>query len=151
MNAWHALRPMLAILALVAVILLVMAGLLSIGKADLLIPAPDGVAEQMVGALGVHRATGARSQLAKDLQEQVKEADLLALARAIEAGPLEGIEDTHAVSFEEQGDQAVARVRIKFRNLSERVLEFPLQKEYGLWKVASLEPLEALPKGLIQK
>jgi hypothetical protein len=151
MSAWPALRPMATILAIVAVILLAMAGLTSIDKADLLIPTPEGAAAQMVGALGAHRAAGARGQLAKDLQEQVDEGELLALIRNIEAGPLRGIEDAHEVSSEEQGGQVVAQVRVKFGDLSEHILEFPLRKENGLWKVSSLDPLDTLPKGASQK
>lgn len=147
MKTWAAVRPMLAILAIAAALLLAQAGLVSIDKAGMLIPSPGGTAAQLVGALAARRAAGARNQLAQELQQQTTEADLLRLARAIEAGPLGGIADAHEIDAQQQGDQASARVRVKFKDLSEQTLEFPLVSENGLWKVTSLAPLEALPKG----
>jgi len=143
---WLALRPVLAILAVTTTALLLLSALISIGQASTLIPPPEGGATQFISARGAHRVTGARGQLSASLKEQVKEVQLLSLIRAIETSPLKGIKDAHEISSQEQGEQAIAHVKVKFGDHSEKIIEFPLEKENGLWKVASLAPLQALPK-----
>lgn len=143
MKEWPALKPLFLIVGVTGVLLLIIAGLLSQGWGDLLIPPPEGAAEQLVGALGAHRYTGAMNQLSQALQ-QTREEDLRALVKAIEESPQQGIQDAHGQEAQEQGDQATAQVKVKFGNNQERVVELPLVRENFVWKVSSLDPLKGL-------
>lgn len=147
MSALSGLRPFAIIAALLAASLLVIAGLVSADAASLIIPPPEGVAEQVVTALGAHRYEGAMNQLSDDLQQQVGEEDLQAFVEAVEESPREGIQDAHGQDAQESGNQATASVEVKFGNNETQTIDLPLAKENGLWKVTSLEPLRTLANG----
>ena len=146
MKDFQALRSLLAVLAVLALGLLIFGVLVAADRADLLIPSPEGAAEQFVSAMAAHRYTGALNQLSQDLQGQVKEKDLQDLVQSIEASSSEGIQDAHEEEAQEQVDTATASVRVKLGNNQEETLDFPLKKENGLWKLTSIDPLRSLVK-----
>jgi hypothetical protein len=146
MKDFQALRSLLAVLAVLSLGLLVYGALVAADRADLLIPSPESAAEQFVSAMAAHRYSGALNQLSQDLLEQVKEEDLRDLMESIEASSSAGIQDAHEEEAQEQGETAQASVRVKLGNNQEQTLDFPLQKENGLWALTSIDPLRSLAK-----
>ena len=144
MNEWKSLRPIAIMLVVFAVVMLILWAAVATDHASLVIPSPEGTANQFVSALAAHRSAGAQSQLSNSLKEQVSQTDLRDLMEAIEASSLQGIQDSHEQSAQEQGDQAIARLKVKFGNNQEKNMEFQLTKENGLWKVNSINPIQDL-------
>ena len=138
-----ALRSILAIAAIFVLALLLIAGAVALDQAKFIIPSPETTAAQLVDALGAHRYEGAMNQLSEELRQQVTEQDLQSLVQSIESSQ-DGIYDAQEVGAQEQSQFASAQVKVKLGNGQERIIEFPLEKENGLWKVSSLEPLQSL-------
>jgi hypothetical protein len=137
------LHSILVILAVSALALLLIAGVVVLDKAKYIIPSPEMTATQMVDALGAHRYQGAMNQLSQELKEQVSEQDLKSVVRSIENSQ-SGIYQADEGAAQVQGQMARAQVKVRLGNGQENIIEFPLQKENGLWKVSSLEPLHSL-------
>ena len=141
---WQSFKPIVWMLALAGVVLLALAGLVSQGVEQVIVPPPENAAEQLVAALGARRYTGAMNQLSQDLQQQVREEDLRALVESIEQSGAQGIQDASGQSAQKQGSQATAQMQVKLGNNEEKTVELPLQKENGVWKVSSIAPLNGL-------
>jgi len=148
MNDRLSLQGILAQLGLLAGMLLVIALFVALDRAGLIIPPPEKTAEQLVSALGAHRFAGARNQLSQDLRSQVEDADFTALVQGLEQSH-QGILDVHELDSQANGRNATARVKIKWGDLQEDTLQFPLVKENGLWKVASLGPLRTAASRIV--
>lgn len=144
MNEWKSLRPVVIMLVVFAVVSVILWAAVATDHARLVIPSPEGTANQFVSALAAHRYAGAQSQLTDSLQEQVSQMDLRDLVEVIEASSLQGIQDSQEQSAQEQGDLASARLKVKFGNNQEQEMEFRLKKEDGLWKVNSINPIRSL-------
>ena len=56
------------------------------------------------------------------------------------------IRDARGESAQKEGDRAIAAVRVKLEDKTEETVELPLEKEHGLWRVSSLEPLGRLTR-----
>jgi hypothetical protein len=144
MNLWPSFKPLLWIALLLSAVLLALSGLLSAGWDRHIVPTPETTAAELTGALGARRYAGVRNHLSHELRQQVTDHDLRRLAEQIESGPAQGIRQAHGVHSEIHGDRATAQVRVRLGTRAEITLHFPLVKEHGLWKVASLDPLTAL-------
>ena len=148
MRDWLALRPVVMLLALLAAAGLLLGWAAETEAARYLIPSPDKVAEGLVSALAAQRYTGALNALSQDLQQQVQPEDLRTLVARIEQAH-QGISDAHgqagqAAPAAAHNATASAQVQVKLGDLSEQELTFELVRENGLWKIASLGPLETL-------
>lgn len=137
------LRPLALIAALLAAALLIIAALVRADAARLITPSPEDTAAELIKAMGAHRYTGARNKLSDDLQQQFDEKSLRLIVNRIEQMPLKGIQDAHGQQAHEQGDAATASVEVKFGNHQIKVIEIGLSKEKGIWKVNSLDALQA--------
>lgn len=144
MKSITGLRAFALIALLLGAALLIIAVLVQTDNAALIIPPPEGTAEQLIGALAAHRYEGAMNQLSQDIQQQVSEKDLQAIVKSIEESPRKGIQDAHGQDAQTQGAQGTASVEVKFGDNQTQTIDLPLVKENGLWKVASLGPVQAL-------
>jgi hypothetical protein len=142
-RSWIAVRPILWELLVFALAFSLFGALILTNHGALFTPSPEKEAEGFVSALAAMRYQGAKEALSQDLQQQIELSDLKQLHDALEASQ-QGIEDAHGQDYQEQGDFATAVVQVKFGNLQEREVEFPLAKEHGLWKVTSIDPLRSL-------
>lgn len=141
MNGQQGARSLLFIvLALGAGLLLVWAGLQA-PLEDVLIPTPQGTAEQFVNAMAAHRYTGALNQLSGGVQQQVTWKDLRAVMEQIEQSPRGGIADAQEQESQINGDRATAAVKVKYQNLEEETLQFALKKENRVWRVENWNAL----------
>lgn len=141
-----ALRGVGIIVALFVAVLVVIWTLVSLGFTTFLVPPPEMTAEQFLRALKAHRYEAARDQLSEEIQQQVTADDLRALVRTIEErhGGLNNVDGQGARIAD---DRAVATVVVTLGDGTAETLEFPLTKEQGLWKVASVEPVQRLATG----
>jgi hypothetical protein len=138
------LKSILVTLVFTWVMLLVLAGAESHGWTKYIVPRPEATAEKVVNLLGSHHYGGAMQQLSEDLQQEIKEEDLMQMVKGWEESPLQGIQDAKGQKAQEQGEQATADVQVKFGNNEELVIQLPLKKEKGEWKVTSLDALKSL-------
>lgn len=143
MTALKALSPIGAIVGLCLGALVVLELLVSQGATRFVVPSPDATGEEMLRAMHARRFQAAHRELAVAARAQVGEAGLRMLADQLEAGG-RGILDAHGQGSAEQGERATAQLLVKTSDGQERPLELPLVKEQGEWKVASLEPLQAM-------
>ena len=138
-----ALRGALMLLVVFGLALALLWAVVESDVGALLVPEPEGVAEQALRAVKAHRYEAVPSQLAEGLRAQVREDDLRAIGEAI-GERLGGIEAVHGEDAQEQADSATATVAVKLGDGQERRLRFPLVKEHGLRRIASLDPLREL-------
>jgi hypothetical protein len=144
MNDIKALKPIVLILGIFVVTIGLLSVMVALGWTNMITPPPENAADGLVDALQAHRYEGALNQLSQDLKQQTNPEDLQALVKAIEESSLKGIEDAQGIDAQESDQAATARVQVKFANLQEQTFSFPLHKENGIWKVASLAPLQNL-------
>lgn len=145
MNTLRALRPLAGVGALFGAALLALSLLVSNGVTFAIVPPPETEAESLVRALKARRFNAVRGGLSEALNETLGDEqleDLFARVRRTRVG----ISDAHGESSIEQQDTAAATVRVKLEDKTEETLEFPLAKEHGLWRVASIEPLGRLTR-----
>jgi hypothetical protein len=146
MRDGQALRAPLAIAALLAGALLAIGALVRADRASLLVPRPEHEAEGFVKALAAHDAGAARHALGRELKARVGEDALGSLARALdEMRP--ALADARGLSSAVQGKAASASVEVRLADGRRRTLVFDLEKETGLWKLASIDPALALAGG----
>lgn len=138
MNELLPLRGAMFLLILFAAVMLALSSLISAGYARFLVPTPERTAEQFVQALAAHHYEGARQQLGEEMRRKVGDAELRALALIIDREQ-HGVSEAHALSARESGDSAMVTVMVKMNNGSEQVLEFPLRKQHGVWKITSID------------
>ena len=143
MTDLKALRPALYLVGLCAGSLLMLNILISNGYSEHFVPPPDTTAEQFANALGAHRYEAALDLLGEDARSEVTVEDLHDLAERLESSR-GGIEQAIGDGDEIQGDTATASVRVKLGDLSEETVEFSLEREDTLWKLASFDALESL-------
>lgn len=89
------------------------------------------------------RYEGAIGRLSAELRGQVKESDLRPLVSRIEQ-TRGAIEQASVEESREAGQSATGTVQVTLREGREPVLEFPLVKENGVWKIASPDPVRQL-------
>ena len=75
----------------------------------------------------------------------MQEDQLKKLFEAVHAAH-QGISDAHGERAQKEGSRATATVKVKLEDKSEETIDLPLEKEHGLWRVASLEPLGRLTR-----
>jgi hypothetical protein len=115
------------------------------GRGQLLVPPPHQVAEQFLNALRIHEYGAAGRVLTRDLRARTTDGDLRALARELEQ-TRPAPEDARGRSSAVQ--EAVASATVELRRQDGRTLhaEFRLERENGLWKLASVEPARAIAR-----
>jgi len=145
MRDWLALRGPLAMAACLAVALLVTRALVGADRALFLVPRPEQEAQEFLKALQAHNYGAARHALTRDLQAQIMDEDLRALARELEERR-PALEDARGVSAAVQGTAASATVELRREDGLRHHAEFRLERENGLWKLASIEPVQALAR-----
>ena len=144
MKSLAGLRGVIVTVILLAAVLSVLWAFISQGITAVIVPPPETVGEDLLRALAAHRYEGARQVISSELQ-QVTEEDLGHLMQRIEAAH-RGIEQVHGESSTQQQQTATAQIIVQFSDGSQQTIELPLQQKYGLWKVTSLEALNALTK-----
>jgi hypothetical protein len=137
------LQAIAIVFVLLCAALLILAALISQGVTFAIVPPPGMPAEGLVRALKAHRYEGALEELSEELQQQVQEQDLRDLAEKIEQAH-QGIEQVHGETVAQQEQDATAQVDVELDDGSQQTIELPLKKENGIWKVTSLDPLNAL-------
>jgi hypothetical protein len=142
-SSWLAVRPLIGAAAIVAGALAILQLLLAQGVTFAIVPPPETTAEQLVRAVQAHRFYGAMQLLSEPLQAQVAEDDFRGIAAEIREAH-GGIAQAHGVDAQPAGDTATATARVRLEDRSETTLEFPLVKEQGEWRVASIDPLRRL-------
>ena len=143
MNIRLASRNLLIQLALTAIMLLLIWGLLALGVEQWLVPDPGTVAEELVQAFGAQRFAGVAGQLASGARERMDEAELRALAQQMEQAH-QGISTVEAVEEQQNGETASVTLADQFEDQTERTISLPLAKENYQWQVTSLDGLRAL-------
>jgi len=143
MNMWLASKNLLIQLALTAVMLLLIWGLLALGVEQWLVPDPGTVAEELVQSFGAQRFAGVAGQLNSDAREQMNEDELRALAKQIEEAH-QGISTVEVVEQRQEGETASATLAVQFEDQTEQTISLPLAKENYQWQVTSLDGLHAL-------
>jgi len=143
MRHWLALKGLLFIFAIVAVILLALYGLLVSGITDPLIPSPKDVADQFVSLIQAGQHQESLDSLSQDLKENVSAEKIKELANQIQ-NQKQGIEDVQAEQSEENGMNATGSVSIEFGDKTSQTVQFPMVKENYVWKINSIGPLEAV-------
>ena len=143
MSTLRALKPLAGVTGLGAAALLALWLLVSNDVTFAVVPPPETEAESLMRALKARRFSAVKSELVESLREQVDDSRLDGLFRRIEEAR-KGISDAHGDKAREDGDRATAMVKVKLDDKTEETLEFPLQKEHGLWRVSSIDALEAL-------
>ena len=145
MNSLKPLVPVLALLAILAVSLLVIQGLVFIDRAGILVPKPEDTAAEFVNDLDSHAIAGAKNELSSDLQKQISAEKLQALADSLNKKN-GGVILANGVSSEKSGKgnnaKANANIEIDFQNGSTQSLSFPLTRDNGIWSLSSIGPLE---------
>lgn len=141
MSAFVGLRTPLAIAACCAVLTLALWFLAMTGFSMFIVPQPDDMVEQFVRALKAHRYEAARDMLAEELRRQVSTDDLRSQVLSIEARE-GGFADAYAIDVTKGSDSATAWVRVKPASGKERVSQFTLGKQHGLWRIVSLDALD---------
>lgn len=144
MKELQGLRDLFIIAALLAVTLLIIAGLVSADAVEALVPSPEITTNEFIGALSAHRYYAAVNLLSEPLKQQVDKAHLQSIMQAIEQSALEGIQDAQGQESQIEGETASVDVEVEFGNNQTQTIALPLKKENGLWKVSNLEPLQAL-------
>ncbi|MHB1132786.1 MAG: nuclear transport factor 2 family protein [Chloroflexota bacterium] len=143
MRDLRALAPSLAIAMSTGLVLLVLAFLINTDASRFVVPQPDNVAEQFLRALGAGRYQAAHAALSEETQDQVSAERLREIAAALKRDS-GGIKGAYAEDAEQSGERATTEARIVLENHTEQSLQFPLRREHGLWKIASVEALEGL-------
>jgi hypothetical protein len=140
-----ALRPLAGIAAIFGAVMLAL-GLLVANDVELaVVPAPETEAESLVRALKARRFNAVKGELTESLKQEVQEDQLKQLFEAVRAAH-KGISDAHGEEAQKEGNRATAAVKVKLEDKTEETIELPLEKEHGLWRVASLEPLGRLTR-----
>lgn len=139
------LRGMFIIVLLFATVMLLSWALVQWDFDRYLIPTPEVTVEQFFDALNSHDFQAARDELSERLQQDVEPDDLKALEQKIERAH-QGIVATHAQNLEPQPSSTMTTVNLEFQSGAQRSFTLPLEKEQGLWKMTSIEPLvQAFP------
>ena len=145
MRVLLSLRPLVGITALFGASVL-MLGVLVANDVDFaIVPPPENEAESLVLALKSRRFTAVKGELTSSLKEVVQDDQLKALFDAVRAAH-GGISDAYGERAQKDGDRATASVKVKLEDQTEETMELPLEKENGLWRVSSLEPLGRLTR-----
>jgi len=138
-------RAIILELAAVACALAVVGAAVGSGRdKGVLVPPPEAAAENFLRALTEHRWAQARSHLAADLRGTASR-DLAALEEGLERGrgPVAVVQGEDAAVA---GDTGTARAWIGFKT-GRMLLDLPVRRERGLWKVAGLDALRHLAAG----
>lgn len=143
MKMWLPSKNILIQLALIAVMLLLIWGLLALGVEQWLVPDPGTVAEELVQAFGAQRYAGVAGQLHSDAREQMNEGELRALAEQVQQAH-QGISTVEAVEQRQDGETASVMLAVQFEDQTEQTIHLPLAKENYQWQVTSLDGLRAL-------
>lgn len=145
MSVLLSLRPLAGIAVLFGAAMLVL-GLLVANEVEFaIVPPPETEAESLVRALKARRFNAMKGELTESLREKVQDDQLEELFEAVRAAH-KGISDAHGEESAIDGARATARVKVKLEDKTEETLEVPLQKEHGLWRVSSIEPLGRLAR-----
>jgi hypothetical protein len=147
MRDWLALRGPLAMAACLAAALLGTRALVASDGAVFAVPSPEQTAEKFLRALHTHDYGAARHALTRTLQARVTIGDLRALARELER-TRPRLEDAQGLSSAVRGWVASAAVELRRGDGRRDRAEFRLEREHGLWKLASIEPARALARTL---
>jgi hypothetical protein len=123
--------------------LTILALLVQAGQTTFIVPPPEQEAEAVLRDLSAHDYEQAINRLSQALRSSVDAGTLQQVYQTLEQ-TTGGVYDVSGESSEVQGSTALAEVKLKFDNLAETTIHFPLQQEQGLWRVSSLEPLLAL-------
>ncbi len=145
MKHWLVMRNLLGIVLLTAVALGIIWGLLAVGAEQYLVPNPDVTAEELVAALAAHRYAPVPGMMLRSARESAGEDALARLVERIEAAH-GWIDSVTATGSQRSGDRASVTLEVQFGDGTTQNITLPLAKEDYLWRVASLEPVEALAR-----
>lgn len=143
MKHWLVLRNLLGIALLTAAALGIVWGLLAAGAEQYLIPTPDVSAEELVAALAAHRYAPVPGWMLRSARKTAGEDSLARLVERIEAAH-GWIDSVTATGSQRSGETASVTLEVRFGDGAAQNITLPLAKENFLWRVTSLEPLEAL-------
>jgi hypothetical protein len=135
MKDWAALKSPIAMLTVLVGVLVSLWGLIASPVAEFLVPPPEQEAETFFRSLHAHNYDAARETLSQALQAAIEAEDLQRLGQALED---QGLDDAQGIAATQQTRTASASVKLKFKNGLEKDVIVRLQKESGLWKLASL-------------
>jgi hypothetical protein len=141
----RACHPLAGTAVLCAAALVALSVLVSNGVEFAIVPAPETEAESLVRALKARRFTAVKGELTESLKEAVQDDQLESLFESVKSAH-NGISDAHGESAQKASDRARATVKVKLEDKTEETIELPLEKEHGLWRVSSLEPLGRLTR-----
>ena len=145
MSVLLSLRPLAGIAALFGASMLALALLVANDVDFAIVPPPETEAESLVRALKARRFGAVKGELTEGLKKEVEDEQLEKLLEAVQAVH-KGISDAYGESANKEGDRATAKVTVKLEDKTEDTLELPLQREHGLWRVSSIEPLGRLAR-----
>lgn len=146
MRDMTALAPFAIVAAVVGATLLSLQILVWRGVTQVIVPPPDTTTEQFLRAIQARRFSGATTVMSEGLTQQIREGELKILTDDLERSG-RALTSAHGAGFDRQDDRASARATVRTRDGQERTLEFPLVREKGEWKIASVDPLrELLPR-----
>jgi hypothetical protein len=135
-----ALSPAAALAALTLALILLLAPSRAAG---VFVPPPEQEAESFLVGLRLRSYQAARNHLSASLRAQVSAQALADLERQIEAR-FGGFYKIEGVNADTRGQAATASVEIQLIDGRRATLAVPLSLERGLWRVTSIEPVEAL-------
>jgi hypothetical protein len=143
MRDWLAVRGLLALVLVWAVLMAGLQVLVRQEVNEVIIPPPEKVAADMMQALKAHRYEGARNALGEQARAQVSVDVLRSIIQDLET---DGFRIVRVEELESQiaGSHATARVAVKLNPPQEKILTFSLVKEKGEWKIDSTDPVTAL-------
>ena len=146
MRTLRALKPMGETLALFVSAMVTLWLLVSNDVTFAIVPSPETEAESLVRALKARRLNAVKSELSESLRWEIDDRQLKALVESIRSSH-KGISEAHGSETRQQEpDKATATVEVKLGDQTEETIEFPLVKEHGLWRVASIDPLGRLTR-----